>query len=79
MGFSLQAALVALLQTSRLQAHNYQSELVSGNILSTNRNAAIVVLSSFINGMKKYDRTKMSQNEKLFKNGVIFSLASSGS
>jgi hypothetical protein len=37
MGFSLQAALVALLQTSRLQAHNYQSELVSANLLSTNR------------------------------------------
>jgi hypothetical protein len=39
MGFSLQAALVALLQTSRLQAHNYQSELVSANLLF-----AIVVL-----------------------------------
>jgi hypothetical protein len=37
MGFSLQAALVALLQTSRLQAHNYQSELVSANLLSINR------------------------------------------
>jgi hypothetical protein len=66
MGFSLQAALVALLQTSRLQAHNYQTELVSANLLSTNRNAAIVVLSSFIEGLKNYDRINMPQNEKAF-------------
>jgi hypothetical protein len=68
MGFSLQAALVALLQTSRLQAHNYQSELVSGNLLSTNRKMLRFSVLIFLKRLKNYDRIKMPKNEKAYKN-----------
>jgi hypothetical protein len=63
MGFSLQAALVALLQTTRLQAHNYQSELVSANLLSTNRNARL----SFIKDLKTTTEFNVSKRKSCLK------------
>jgi hypothetical protein len=60
MGFSLQAALVALLQTSRLQAHNYQSELVSANLRSTNHKMLRFAFLIFHKRQKNYDRNRSS-------------------